>query len=192
MSVLYEDLLTVREGISWSDYRRVLKKRGDHSGPRIAYLDGTLEILHMCRDHGRTQGVINCLIVEWCMERSIKFDAFGSWTQQDEAESCGVEPDNCYIFGPNPSEATRPDLAVEVIWPPFSRIDKLEIYRRLAIQEVWVWRHGELTAHVLRDDTYEVSESRVLPGIDLQQIAGLMDQPTTSDAIRAYRGLLRA
>ena len=56
MSVLYEDLLTVMEDVSWAAYQRILKKRGDHSAPRIAYLDGTLEILHMCRDHGRTKG----------------------------------------------------------------------------------------------------------------------------------------
>ena len=91
-----------------------------------------------------------------------------------------------------PDEATRPDLAIEVIWTSGS-IKKLEIYRKLRVREVWIWHRGKLTAHALRGEIYEpMSESLVLPGIDLQQIAGLLDQPTTtSAAVRAYRDLLR-
>jgi Uma2 family endonuclease len=78
-----------------------------------------------------------------------------------------------------------------VIWTSGS-IRKLEIYRKLGVREVWIWRRSQLTAHALRGEIYEpVSESLVLPGIVLPQLAALMDQPTTSAAIRAYRDLLR-
>jgi hypothetical protein len=30
--------------VSWADYLRVLRMRGDHSAPRITYLEGELEI----------------------------------------------------------------------------------------------------------------------------------------------------
>jgi Uma2 family endonuclease len=130
------------------------------------------------------------LVEVWCLEHDIEFTTLGNWTQQDERVARAVEPDECWVFGESHDEGERPDLAIEVIWTSGS-IKKLEIYRKLAVREVWIWRRGELTAHALRDEMYEpVSESRVLPGIDLRQIAALLDQSTTSAAIRAYRKAL--
>lgn len=39
-----EDHFIVLRG-TWDDYERVLAMRGDRSAPRIAYLDGTIEIM---------------------------------------------------------------------------------------------------------------------------------------------------
>jgi mRNA interferase MazF len=41
-------------------------------------------------------------------------------------ELAGVEPDECYIVGPD-QDTDRPDLVIEVIWTS-SSIDKLEIW----------------------------------------------------------------
>lgn len=41
----HEDHFVRLRGVSWSEYQRVLKMRGDQSGPRITYLEGTLEIM---------------------------------------------------------------------------------------------------------------------------------------------------
>jgi Uma2 family endonuclease len=133
---------------------------------------------------------VSSCVETWCLERDVEFTTVGSWTLEDKAVERGVEPDECCIFGP-PRGATRPDLAIEVIWTS-GGINKLEIYRRLGVGEVCIWRRGKLTPHVLRGESYEpVVESRSLPGIDLQQLADLLDQPTTSAAIRTYRDLLR-
>jgi len=78
-----------------------------------------------------------------------------------------------------------------VIWTSGS-INKLEIYRKLHVREVWIWRRGMLTPYVLNGETYEpASESLVLPGIDLVQLTSVLEEPTASDAINAYRNLLR-
>lgn len=78
-----------------------------------------------------------------------------------------------------------------MIWTSGS-INKLEIYRKLNVREVWIWRRSELTAYGLRDESYEpLSESGVMPSINLGQIAAVLDLPTASDAIDAYRDLLR-
>jgi Uma2 family endonuclease len=77
-----------------------------------------------------------------------------------------------------------------VIWTS-GGLDKLEIYRKLGVREVWVWRRGRLTVHALRGESYEqIAASEVLPGIDLDQLLSCLDRPTTSQAIRAYRKLL--
>lgn len=186
-----QDHFVVRRGVSWAEFQRALEERGEHSAPRMAYLEGTLEIMSPGQRHEWIKGVIGRLVEVWCLDHGIEFTTLGGWTLQDEAVSRGVEPDECYLFDLPREKATRPDLAIEVIWTS-GRINKLEIYRKLAVQEVWIWRRGKLTAHALRGEHYvPMSESRVLPGIDLQQIAALLDQPTTSAAIRAYREALR-
>ena len=186
-----EDHFIVRRGVSWAEYQQALEERGEHSAPRVAYLEGLLEIMSPGRSHERLSGTIGYLIGVWCAEHGIKFTPFGAWTLQDKRVLRGVEPDQCYVFGSAPDEATRPDLAVEVIWTSGS-IKKLEIYRKLGVREVWIWHCDQLTAHALRGETYEpVSESRVLPGLDLAHLASVLDQPTGSDAMAAYRDLLR-
>jgi len=182
----------VRRGVSWAEFQRAIEDRGERSDPRMAYLEGVLEIMSPGGHHEEIRGVIGCLVEVWCLEHDIEFTTMGNWTLEDEAVARAVEPDECWVFGGPRGERSRPDLAIEVIWPSGS-INKLEIYRKLAVREVWIWNRGRLTAHALRGEIYEpVSESLVLPGIDLSQLATfLVDQPTTSAAIRAYRDVLR-
>jgi Uma2 family endonuclease len=102
-----------------------------------------------------------------------------------------VEPDECYVFG-TVTEPERPDLAIEVIWTS-GGIDKLAIYAKLGVREVWFWRRGRITAHVLGNDGYlEVGQSTVLAGINLVELAHHLDRPTASQAIREYRAALQA
>lgn len=180
----------VLHDVSWSDYQRIQRVRGDRSSPRIAYIEGELQIMSPSQSHERIKSVIGSLVEVWCLERDIEFTTLGSWTLEKKRLKRAVEPDECYVFGPRRA-ASRPDLAIEVVWTS-GGMDKLEIYRKLGVAEVWVWRRGKLTPHVLRGESYEAAvQSEVLPGIDLPQLAGLLDQPTTSAAIRAYRDLLR-
>ena len=67
----------------------------------------------------------------------------------------------------------------------------IEIYRALGVRELWFWRRGAITVHVLRDGTYEeVAASEVLVGLDLAELVSFLDRPTTSAAIRDYRAKL--
>jgi Uma2 family endonuclease len=186
----HEDHFVVLHGVTWSDYQRVLEVRGDRSSPRIAYLEGRLEIMSPSQSHEWIKSVIGRLVEVWCLERGIEFTTVGSWTLEDKASDRGVEPDECYIFGPS-RDVTRPNLAIEVIWTS-GGINKLDIYRKLGVSEVWIWRRGKLTPHALQDERYEpVAASKVLPGIDLDQLAAFLDRPTTSAAIREYRDAIR-
>ncbi|MCB9788606.1 MAG: Uma2 family endonuclease [Deltaproteobacteria bacterium] len=177
-------------GAAWEDYERLLEIRGDRGGLRIAFLDGEVEFMSPSAPHEGLKSVIGCLLEAFCLARDIEFSTFGSWTLKDKAVSAGVEPDECYIFGPDPTLAPVPHLAIEVIWTS-GGLGKLEIYRRLGVQEVWVWRRGQLEVHLLEGGTWVPSpQSRALPGIDLTTLAAHLDHPTTSQAIRAYRATL--
>jgi Uma2 family endonuclease len=186
----HEDHIVVLRDVTWADYQRLLEIRGDRSAPRISYADGLLEIMSPSKQHQSLKSLIGCLVEVYCLEAGVEFSTYGSWTLEDKELKHGAEPDECYVFGPG-REATRPDLAIEVVWTS-GGISKLDIYRVLGVREVWFWRRGVLTPHLLRDGAYvEVSASAALPGLDLAQLASFLDQPSTSAAIRAYRDALR-
>jgi Uma2 family endonuclease len=185
-----EDHIVVLREATWADYQRMQEMRGDRSAPRLTYLEGVLQIMSPSRDHESIKSGIGCLVEVWCLERGIEFSTYGSWTIEDKEVERGVEPDECYVFGRVAAPA-RPDLAIEVVWTS-GGINKLEVYRGLGVREVWFWRRGVITPWVLREGRYEqVERSEVLVGIDLVQLAGFAERPTTSAAIVAYREALR-
>ncbi|MBI4616255.1 MAG: Uma2 family endonuclease [Planctomycetes bacterium] len=185
-----EDHIVVFEGVTWADYQRLLEIRGDKSAPRISYLEGRVEIMCPSRYHENYKSLVGRLVETWCLERGIEFTTLGAWTLEEKELDRGVEPDECYVFGEKP-QAKRPDLAIEVIWT-HGGLNKLEIYRKLGVREVWIWKDGELTPHVLRGEQYAPArKSKVLPDIDLAELASFLDRPTTSRAIRDYRAALR-
>lgn len=181
----------VLRGATWADFQRVLEIRGDTSGPRISYSKGKLEIMSPSASHEEIKSVIGCLVEVYCVERGIDFTTLGSWTLEDKPKEVGIEPDECYVFGTAGKSAPRPDLAIEVVWTS-GGIRKLDAYALLGVREVWYWRRGAISVHVLRGEAYEeVGSSEVLPGIDLVELAKHLEEPTTSAAIRAYRDSLR-
>lgn len=107
----------------------MLAIRGEKGAPRFAYLDGALEIMTFSKSHEGIKSAIGRLVEAYCLERGIRFSPFGGWTQEDQSEESGAEPDECYLFGGE--EADRPHLVIEVVWTS-GGLNKLEIYRRLA------------------------------------------------------------
>jgi len=189
-NVRHEDHFVHLDGVTWADYERLLEIRGDRSAPRITYLDGTLEIMSPSAPHESIKSTIGRLVEVWCLEHDVEFTAYGSWTLKNRRQKRGAEPDECYVFGAVPHKK-RPDLAIEVIWT-FGGIDKLAVYRKLAVSEVWYWDAGRIAVYRLRGERYaSVAQSVALRGIDLEQLAGFLDRPTTSRAIRDYRSALQ-
>jgi Uma2 family endonuclease len=183
-----EDHVVMLDGATWADYERLLEMRGDRSAPRISYLKGTIEIMSPSKDHERIKSYVGRLVEAYCLEAGVEFVPVGSWTLKESAEERGGEPDECYIF--DGKSADVPDLAIEVVWTS-GRIDKLEIYRLLGVREVWYWRRGKLTPYVLVGEHYQpATRSEVLPGLDLELLTSFLDQPTASQAIRAFRAAL--
>jgi len=183
------DKIVVLKGLRWSDYQRMLEVRGDSAVPRFAYLEGQLEIMTPSHAHVSLTSRISHLLAAWCLEKGVDFSAFGSWTLEDKASERGVEPDECYVFGSEPN-ALRPHLAIEVLWTA-GGIRKLDIYQKLAVREVWLWRKGRMTVHALSGEQYfETPTSSVLPGIDLLELCGYLDRSTTGQASREYRAAL--
>lgn len=180
-----EDHIVHLHDISWGDYERLLEMRGDCSAPRMNYLEGEVEIMSPSRTHEGIKSTIGRLVETYCLERDILFGTYGSWTLKSADRTRGAEPDECWIFGTAPAD--RPHLAIEVVWTS-GRIDKLEIYRKLGVAEIWYWRQGKIQPYGLRGERYiPLSASEVLPGLDLDVLTSFIDRPSTSEAIRGYR-----
>lgn len=180
------DHIVILRGVTWADYERVLRMRGDHSAPRISFVEGVLEITSPSRTHESFKSMIGCLVEAWCMENDVDITPYGSWTLKEKAVERGAEPDECYVVG-DELDAARPDLAIEVVWTS-GGINKLEIYRKLGVREVWYWQKGEISLYTLRRERYvRIPRSKVLPGIDHAEVAELALVRPMTKAVKTYR-----
>jgi Uma2 family endonuclease len=180
----------VMYNVPWSHFEVHLALRGEKSSPRMAYLDGVLELMAPSKGHERMKSFLGCLVEVFALERNIILSPYGGWTLKDAPDLAGIEPDECYIVGPDQSKE-RPDLAIEVIWTSGS-IDKLEIYRRLEVGEVWFWKNNVLSVHVLSGDRYvTVERSALLPTLDLALLCTFLDHRSAMEAMRDFRDALR-
>jgi Uma2 family endonuclease len=183
------DHIVVLHDVAWEDYERLLEIRGDHSAPRISYLEGEVEIMSPSRDHEQIKSFIGRLLEWWCIDRGIEVTPVGSWTLKKKRQKRGAEADECYIFGTAPRNS--PQLAVEVEWTQRG-IDKLEIYRKLGVDEVWFWRKGAIEVYILIEGTFSRAErSRLFPDLDLELLNSMLDRDTLTQALRDFKNALQ-
>ena len=126
--------------LEWPQFVQFLEARGDSAANRITYLDGVLEIMSPSPSHEQIKKNLVWLIEAWAIERDVELNGYGSWTIRQRRKKSGVEPDECYVPGPRGSRKF-PDIALEVVWTS-GGLDKLAVYYRLEVPEVWVWEKG--------------------------------------------------
>src|SRR5262245_48858358 len=66
-------------GRSWADFEALLEMRGDTSRPRMAYLDGVVEIMSPSRGHESIKSMLGRALEQWCVAREILVTPVGSW-----------------------------------------------------------------------------------------------------------------
>ncbi|NEO98200.1 MAG: Uma2 family endonuclease [Symploca sp. SIO2E9] len=135
--------------LNWQDYEALLTKLEDNSHYRVSYLDGVLEILSPSSRHEKPKKRLGLLIELFLCKKQIQATPMRSTTLRKQLQQAGVEPDESYCIE---QEKAIPDLAIEVIVTSGS-INKLEIYRRLGVTEVWFWKSNRLNLYHLRQHT---------------------------------------
>lgn len=189
------DHRVLMNGISWEHYELLLAARGERPQPHMAYLDGVLEIMATSEDHERIKCWLRSLLEVYMLDSGMDFGGVGGFTMKQELKRAGIEPDQCYRIGSDQTRGRWPDLAIEVVWT-HGGIDKLEIYRRFGVREVWFWIDEEIEIYSLSNvkrTRYSRQEaSAIVPGIDLSLLIGFLDEPVMSTAMRAYRERLQA
>lgn len=179
--------------VSWEQYEALLADLGVGSAYRVHFLDGVLEILAPSRNHesGKTQ--LGNLLELYFLETNTEYFPMGSTTLKKPERQAGGEPDESYCIG---TDKDCPDLAIEVIVTSGS-INRLELYRRLGVREVWFWQNNRLSLYHKREETpdqfaetagYEpIQHSAVLPDLDLALLTRCLQNPNPLAAAKAFR-----
>lgn len=163
----------ITSGVSWSNYEALLTKLEQNSHYRVTYLDGILEIVSPSIRHEGIKKRLAILLERYLYKKRIQFKPMGSSTIKKQLKQAGADSSECYCIG-NPKPI--PDLAIEVNITSGS-VDKLEIYRRLGVLEVWFWENNRLKLYCKREDKpakfldakgYElVDASELLPELNI-------------------------
>ncbi|MBC6471926.1 MAG: Uma2 family endonuclease [Hormoscilla sp. GM102CHS1] len=151
--------------ISWQEFEAILEDLGEHRGSRVAYDNGTLEIMTPLPEHESGKEIIGDLVKALLEELDIEFWCLGSTTFKNQLMQQGIEPDNCFyieneaaVRGKDRLDLTKdppPDLALEI--DVTSRTHP-SIYEKLGVSELWRFEKGKLKINVLQKSQYVESD----------------------------------
>jgi Uma2 family endonuclease len=179
--------------VSWVQYEALLADLEDTSHYRVSYLDGVLEIVSPSRRHESGKTCIGTLLEIYFLETDTEYFPTGSTTFRQQEGQAGAEPDESYCIG---TDKAFPDLAIEVVVTR-GGINRLELYRRLGVREVWFWQNNQFSLYHLREAEpvqfaqtfgYEaISHSEVLPELDMNLLATSVRNPNPLAAAKEFR-----
>ncbi|MGB0561924.1 MAG: Uma2 family endonuclease [Spirulinaceae cyanobacterium] len=173
--------------VSWRQFQTITHAFDAIAGIRFAYLDGSLDIMTNSFDHEAYKKTIAVLLEAYLRVSGIRFYAQGSPTLGSEAQQARKEPDECYSLE---TKKTVPDLAIEVIFTS-GGVDKLKLYQRLMVPEVWFWEDGVLQIYVLTDAGYQRrGQSQRLPNLDLPLLSRYITYHDQFDAVNEFLAAL--
>jgi Uma2 family endonuclease len=191
----------ILNNISWEQYEKLLEDLGDHRSARIAYDNGTLEIMTPLPEHEYFKEVIGTGVQDIAEALEIDYESYGSTTWRKSIKMAGVEPDNCFYFQHESVVRGRldldlnqgdppPDLVLEIDITKKS-LDRFPIYARLEVPELWCYDAGELKIYHLRKGEYvEAEYSLALPTLPIRELPQLIESHRSAGR-RAIRRAVR-
>lgn len=194
----------VLDGVSWKTYQGLLEDLGDHRTSRLAYDQGTLEIIMPSDLHEFINRLLEAIVRALTEELNMRLRGYGSTTLEREDLGRGVEPDSCFyiqnverILGKKLHILTDPppDLAIEVDITSSSR-RRFSIYLQLKIPEVWRYteRQGIIIYKLQGNEYIECEFSptfAMVSGAVLMQFLQLAETEDDNGVIRALRQWVR-
>lgn len=182
--------------VSWAEFEAILEELGEHRGTRIAYDNGSLEIMAPLPEHESDKEIIGDLLKALLEELDLEFLTLGSTTFKNADMLKGIEPDQCFYIQ---NEATMrgktridlavdppPDLALEI---DITSRTHPETYAALGVPELW--RRVGQTIHIyqLQAGQYrEATDSLIFQGWSLQTfIPAYVEQSRIEGRNRAMR-----
>lgn len=166
--------------VSWDFYRRFDDEIGERPW-RLNFDGQNLEVMNLSRAHERPKGLLGRLIETLTLELDIPLASGGSLTVRREDVQRGLEPDECYwiasadqVEGDHELDFTKdppPDLVIEV---EKSRtiLDRIGIYAKLGVPEIWRCDGKSVSVWLLRNGKYvESPRSLSFPFLPVEQLA---------------------
>lgn len=163
--------------LSWQDFETILDNLGEKRNTRVAYYQGTLDIMSPLAIHERPHRIIADVVKTILDSQGRDWDDFGSTTFKSPVIA-GVEPDTCFYIqnansvkgciNMNLSIYPPPDLAIEA---DVTSKTTLNAYIAIGVPEVWIYKDQQLTINILNDNSYVPSSSSlVFPDLPITQL----------------------
>jgi Uma2 family endonuclease len=191
------------QDVTWQEFETILEELGDRRGSRLAYDNGTLEMMMPLPEHEDDKEIVGDLIKALLEELDIEFRSLGSTTFKKN-QTQGLEPDQCFYIQNEAAIRGKkridlsvdppPDLAIEI--DVTSRTHP-SIYEALEVPELWRFDRGKLQINVLQSgSSYAlVAESLNFPGLPLVEVLPqyLAESKTIgrNKVLRAFRRWVR-
>jgi len=188
--------------LSWQDFETLLADLGEKRNTRIAYYQGTLEIMSPLAIHERPHRIIADIVKVLLDAQGRDWEDFGSTTLK-LPEVAGVEPDTClYIQNVTRVQGCTnldlnsyppPDLAIE---SDVTSITAVGAYQAMGVPEIWIYRNHTLKINLLVDNHYvEASTSLTFPDLPITMLIPQLVQQAiergTSQMLRELRKQFR-
>jgi len=195
----------VLAGVSWREYTRMLRAFAERPGYRLTYDRGTLEIMSPLFEHELDADLLGRFVVVLTEELGLPLQAGRSTTFRRRRMRRGLEPDHSWWVAHARQMVGKrrvdlrvdppPDLALEVDVTHRS-LDRMSIYARLGVPEVWRLDARGLTFHVLQPDGpyAEQTHSRTFPQFtpaDLATHLALRTRHDENEVVRRFRAFVR-
>jgi Uma2 family endonuclease len=177
-------------GIDWKGYLTMLRLRGEHSVPKLIYLDGRLSLVSPSPVHAQIKRRLGNFVSTLLLELEIPYAEFSQSTFRRRKRRSGVEGDQTFYIGNaermrgktilNLSVDPPPDLAIEAVYSHDASA-AVEFWRRLGVPEVWICDETELQVLVLQQNgRYAPSEkSTVLPPVSAAEVFEWVARPNS-------------
>lgn len=164
--------------VDWQEFGLILAELGEHRAAKIAYDDGTLEIMTPLPEHEYDKEIVGDLVKALLEELDIELITLGSTTFKNQAMAKGIEPDQCFYIQHEAAirGKKRLDLTVD---PPFDLALEIDItsrthsstYQALQVPELWRFEQGKLQVNLLLAGKYvESKTSKIFSRMPLPQV----------------------
>jgi len=165
----------VFDGLSWEQYETLLDSLGERR-LRHTFAQGSLEVVTPSYGHESSKTLLGDFVAVLCRITHTPRKSAGSTTMKKRAWKRGLEPDECFYIGQRSVAAMRgrdefdadrdppPDLVIEIDVTASSD-NRIEMYRRMGVAEVWRDKSEIITfLGLTKDGRYrQIKRSRQFP-----------------------------
>ncbi|MCI0458034.1 MAG: Uma2 family endonuclease [Gemmataceae bacterium] len=190
--------------VDWRMYTRLLRTFRQRPSVRLTYDRGVLEIMSPLAEHEGPAYLLGRFVDVLTEELNLPVKAGRSTTFRKRRKRRGLEPDNSYwianeaqVRGKDETDLRvdpPPDLAIEVD-VTHSSLDRMGIYAKLGVAEVWRLADGQLTFHLLQPKgDYLPGSSCSFPGLNASDLLPFLDlrkQTDETSLVRQFRVWVR-
>ena len=192
------------QNISWQTFKTMLVEMGSGRGSRLAYDEGTVEIMSPLMPHENSNRLIEVFVGVLCEELGLEIKRAGSLTMTRNDLERGAEPDSSYYIQNEYRVREKedidltsdppPDLILEVEYSR-SKINKFRLYASMEVPEFWRYNGSVLRIYTLESGQYlERDNSPTFAPVPVTEIPRFIQESRKVGEIainRAFRAWVR-